>query len=71
MLSMWRGDTILLLNVYGPAIMTPIREWSILRSHRSNVQATRMISVTQWFSTVRWQLRKVTMLVRYGVPNVR
>lgn len=70
-LSICRGDTTLLRNVYGPAIMTPIREWAILRAHRRDVQATRTISVTQWFSTVRWQLRKVAMLARYGVPNVR
>ena len=70
-LSMWRGDTTLLRNVYGPAIMTPIREWAILRAHRNDVQATRTISVMQWFSTVHWQLRKVAMLARYGVPNVR
>lgn len=70
-LSVWRGDATLLRNVYGPAIMTPVREWAILRQHRSDVQATRTISITQWFSTVRWQFRKAVMLVRYGVPNVQ
>lgn len=70
-LSICRGDTTLLRNVYGPAIVTPIREWSMLRAHRSIVQAERTISITEWFSTIRWQLRKIAMLLRYGMPNVR
>jgi GT2 family glycosyltransferase len=70
-LSIWRGDTTLLRNVYGPAMMTPFREWATLLTHRSEVQASRKISITKWFSTVRLQLRKVAMLARYGIPNVR
>lgn len=70
-LSMVRGDATLLRDVYGPAMMTPFREWAILRTRRREVQATRAISIPKWFSTVRWQLRKVVMLLRYGVPKVR
>lgn len=70
-LSIWRGDAALLRDVYMPAVMTPFREWAVLRKYRYNVQATRTISVAQWFSAVRWQLRKVTMLTRYGMPKVR
>lgn len=70
-LSVWRGDSTLLHDVYGPAVMTPFRERTTLRACRSDVQATRTISVAQWFSTVRWQLRKVVMLTRHGVPEVR
>lgn len=70
-LSMWRGDATLLHDVYGPAVMTPFREWAVLRARRSKVQATRTISTAEWFSAVRWQLRKLAMLLRYGVPKVR
>lgn len=70
-LSMLRGDTTLFRDVYKPAVMTPFREWASLRKRRAEAQATRTISVTGWFSVVRWQLRKVVMLVRYGVPTVR
>lgn len=70
-LSMWRGDAAMLRDVYMPAVLTPFREWVVLRSYRKDIQATRTISVAQWFSTVRWQLRKVVMLTRYGMPKVR
>lgn len=70
-LSIQRGDAILLRDVYGPAMITPFREWAILRTHRRDAQATRTISIAQWFSAMRWQLRKVAMLVRYGVPKVQ
>ena len=70
-LSILRGDATLLRDVYGPAIMTPFREWQGLRARRADVQTTRTISVANWFSAVRWQLRKVVMLARYGVPTVR
>ncbi|WP_188794472.1 glycosyltransferase family 2 protein [Dyella nitratireducens] len=70
-LSMLRCDATLLRGVYGPAVMTPFRELASLRARRAEVQATRTISVADWFSSVRWQLRKVVMLARYGVPKVR
>ena len=70
-LSIVRGDATLLRDVYGPAVMTPFREWTILRTRRREVQAARTISIPEWFSTTRCQLRKVVMLLRYGVPKVR
>lgn len=70
-LSVLRRDAALLREIYLPAIATPFREWNVLRERRNEVQATRTISVFRWFSAVRWQLRKVAMLARYGVPTVR
>jgi GT2 family glycosyltransferase len=70
-LSLLRRDAILWRAVYGPAIATPFREASFLVPLRREVQATRVISVARWFSVVRWQLRKVALLARYGVPSVR
>ena len=70
-LSLLRRDFTLWRGVYWLALVTPFREWSVLRARRNEVQETRSISVTKWFSAVRWQLRKVVMLVRYGVPTVR
>lgn len=70
-LSMWRRDTTLLHDVYGPTVMTPCREWTSLRARRSEVQATRTISTAEWFSAVQWRLRKLVMLRRYGIPKVR
>jgi GT2 family glycosyltransferase len=70
-LSLLRRDTILWRAVYLPAIATPFREREVLRARRREVQETRTISVAHWFSAVCWQLRKVAMLRRYGVPTVR
>ncbi|MFC5577220.1 glycosyltransferase family 2 protein [Lysobacter niabensis] len=69
-LSALRRDATLLREVYLPAIATPFRERNVLRARRNEVQATRTIPVARWFSAVRWQLRKVAMLRRYGVPRV-
>jgi GT2 family glycosyltransferase len=70
-LSLLRRDATLLREVYLPALATPFREGTILRARRDEMQARRAISVAKWFSAVRWQLRKVAMLVRYGVPKVQ
>lgn len=70
-LSLLRRDATLLREVYLPAIATPFRERAVLRARRREVQATRIISVARWFSAVRWQLRKMAMLRRYGVPTIR
>lgn len=69
-LSLLRRDMTLWREVYWPAIATPVRERAELRCYRAHAQAQRRIPVAQWFSTVRWQLRKVAMLLRYGVPKV-
>ncbi|HEY0661556.1 MAG TPA: glycosyltransferase [Lysobacter sp.] len=70
-LSLLRRDGTLWREVYAPAIGTPFHEAHELGERRRAVQATRTISVGQWFSAVRWQLRKVAMLWRYGVPTVK
>jgi hypothetical protein len=70
-LSLLRRDFTLWREVYWPALMAPFCEWSVLRARRNEVQSTRTISVAKYFSAVRWQLRKVAMLLRYGVPDVR
>jgi GT2 family glycosyltransferase len=69
-LSLLRRDATLLREVYLPALAAPFREGDVLRTRRREVQASRKVSVSQWFSTVRWQLRKLAMLRRYGVPEV-
>lgn len=69
-LSALRLDIILWRKIYGPALAAPFHEAQILLLRRRKVQATRTISWRRWFSTIRWQLRKVMMLVRYGIPKV-
>lgn len=69
-LSLLRRDATLLREVYLPALAAPFREGDVLRTRRREVQASRKVSVSKWFSTVRWQLRKLAMLQRYGLPEV-
>ncbi|MFK2879006.1 glycosyltransferase family 2 protein [Rhodanobacter hydrolyticus] len=69
-LSLLRRNTTLLHEVYLPAFASPFREGGFLRARRREIQATRTISIAKWFSTVSWQLRKLTMLVRHGMPKI-
>lgn len=69
-LSLLRRDPSLWREVYRPALLAPFREYRVLRARRQEIQTMRTISVTDWFSVVRWQLRKLAMLVRHGVPKV-
>jgi GT2 family glycosyltransferase len=69
-LSAMRRDTALLREVYLPALSTPFHECTMLRARRNDVQATRAIPAIRWFSSVSWQLRKVSMLARYGMPRI-
>ena len=70
-LSILHRDMALWREIYLPALTVPFREWTVLRARRSEVQAERTISLTGWFSVVRWQLRKVAMLAHYGIPKVQ
>lgn len=70
-LSLLKRDLSLFEDVYWPAICVPIAEDKLVAPLRRDVQATRTITTKHWWSTVRWQLRKVVLLFRYGVPKVR
>jgi GT2 family glycosyltransferase len=69
-LSLLKRDRDLWLDVYWPALSAAVLESSMLSSFRHDVQATRTVTAKQWWSAFRWQLRKVAMLWRYGVPKV-
>ncbi len=69
-LSLLRHDATLLRQVYIPALAVPFREYAVLGARRLQEQNERTASVGQWFSAVRWQLRKVAMLRQYGVPEI-
>ncbi|MDG6347841.1 glycosyltransferase [Luteimonas sp. 8-5] len=70
LMSLARRDTRLWRDVYFPAITAPFHEARALRERRKLVQGTRSITTRRWFNTVRFQLRKVVLLSRYGVPRV-
>ena len=70
LLSVVRRDWTLWRAVYATALETPFREFHELHALRNRVQATRTVAAREWFRTSRWQLRKVAMLMRFGVPHI-
>lgn len=70
-LSIARGDLALWRDIYAPAFATPFREAGVLLATRREVQATRRIRAPAWFKAVSWQPRKLALLMRYGIPDVR
>lgn len=70
LLSLLKRDATVWTNIYWPALTTPFCEFRLLRTRRKVVQCTRCTSISKWFSVVHWRLRKVTMLMRYGVPKI-
>jgi len=69
-LSLLRRDTTLLREIYLPAIATPFRERAALLRHRRQVQASRTVTMHEWYSAVRWRLQKLSLLRTYGTPEV-
>ncbi len=58
-------------TIYAPALAIPFLEFGTLRSRRRSVQGSRTTSACWWFRTVAWQLRKIVMLAKHGVPLIR
>lgn len=71
LLSVVRRDTALWQGVYAKAVSAPFREARHLLGHRRRLQSSRTISMRRWYSVVTWQLRKIAVLARYGLPDVR
>jgi GT2 family glycosyltransferase len=70
LLSTLRRDLTLWRNIYSLSLATPFQESNELRGQRRSMQAARNVTLLRWFSTTRWQLRKLAMLLKFGVPNV-
>lgn len=69
-LSLLRLDIRLWRKVYQPSLLLPLSDRKVIHEHRSGVQRSRTISLSQWLSTLSWQLRKLAMLRRYGAPTI-
>lgn len=68
-LCVLRRNTLLWKEIYGYAIATPFRDFTLWRQERVVQQNRRLVSLAQWFAPTRWRLRKVTMALRYGIPK--
>lgn len=64
-----RRDPTILRRIYLPAARLPFCEWRRLRERRAEAQATATAGSRQWFGAFRWTLRKIGLLIRYGVPK--
>lgn len=69
-LSLLRRNGSLWREVYAPALATPFRETRDLLARRRKVQGERIITIRKWFSAIRWQLRKVVLLLSHGIPEI-
>ncbi|SEW01844.1 glycosyltransferase [Luteibacter sp. 329MFSha] len=58
-------------EIYGAALASCWRQRGMLKRTRRQVQARRVVSASRYFSAFRWRLRKLDMLRRHGVPDLR
>ena len=70
-LATLKRNPMLLTEVYLPSLTAPARNLGNLLACRRRVQTGRLISVRAWHATTCWRLRKLELLFRYGLPEVR
>lgn len=70
LLSVLKQDISVWTKVYWPAISYPFVHLKMLRAERRDVQLSRKITLVEWFSVTSWQLRKLSMLSRFGLPKI-
>lgn len=58
-------------EIYSPAVLTPFRQRHLLSQNRRSAQAQRRVSVAGYFATTHWWPRKLSLLVRHGLPTIR
>lgn len=68
-ISLIYRDSTILKHIYVAATRTVLAELATLRERRARVQASRTTKAQEWFSPFRLQSRKVSLLVRYGIPK--
>ena len=71
LLSLLKQNPAIYATIYGPLLPALWRERRRLIQLRHQVQATRVISFATFQQPMRWTLRKVQMLLQYGLPQVR
>ncbi|MFT3896970.1 MAG: glycosyltransferase [Thermomonas sp.] len=70
-ISLLRRDGRLWREVYRPvlpALLAPDAGW---RSLRRRLQATRRVTQRQWWQAFTWMPRKLALLLRHGLPELR
>ena len=70
-LSLLKRDGRVWRQIYGPALVHVLREISALRSRRGKVQGVRRISLSEYMKVFSPVWRKLGLLRRHGIPEVR
>jgi GT2 family glycosyltransferase len=66
-----RMDARIWSRIYGPALAYACRAPFALRRRRSEMQAMRKVSLRAYLRAFSWMPRKLSLLLRHGVPEVR
>lgn len=71
LLSLFKRRAQVWQEVYGPALAYALRELGSLRERRTEVQRMRGVSLSRYFKAFSFGWRKLDLLRRHGIPEVR
>ena len=71
LLSLFKRRARVWQEVYGPTLAYALRELGRLRERRKQVQRTRGISLSRYLKVFSFGWRKLDLLRRHGIPEVR
>ncbi|MBS0575403.1 MAG: glycosyltransferase [Proteobacteria bacterium] len=71
LMSLLRMDAGIFGKIYGPVLVYACRAPFTLRQFRNEMQAKRCVSLREYLRTFTWMPRKLSLLWRHGVPEVR
>lgn len=69
-LSTWRRTPRIFLDIYWNAVASLVKEWARLRSARKQLMTLKAASNRRYFSVFLKTPRKLSMLRRFGVPDI-
>jgi GT2 family glycosyltransferase len=58
-------------DIYVPSLISLIRNRKVLTRQRRDLQKTRIVTMTQYFSQFLFFPHKLRMLLKYGLPQIR
>jgi GT2 family glycosyltransferase len=70
-LSLLKSDRTIWRQIYWPSIMAPARGWHMLKKQRHHEQMQRAVTLQHYLKTTRMRLRKLSMLRRHGIPDIK
>jgi GT2 family glycosyltransferase len=70
-LSLLKSDKVIWSKIYWSSITASARAWSMLRKQRQYEQMQRCVTLRQYLKPTQLQLRKLSMLWRYGIPKIK